>query len=158
MGLGGYLAARSDAEHYEAEHEREQWEVRQLADVESQEVADIFQSYGLTADQSAPVVDALRKNPQAWVDFMMRFELGLEKPNPARALTSALTIAGSYMVGGMIPLTPYFLLPLPTTALAASALVTMAALLVFGYIKGQFTSTPPLRSALQTALVCDSQT
>lgn len=153
MGLGGYLAARSDAEHYEGERKREQLEVGQLADVERQEVADIFQTYGLTAEQSAPVVDALRKNPQAWVDFMMRFELGLEKPDPARALTSALTIAGSYMAGGMIPLAPYFLFPLPTDALAASAFVTLIALLVFGYVKGQFTSTPPLRSALQTALV-----
>jgi vacuolar iron transporter family protein len=153
MGLGGYLASKSDAEHYDGERKREHDEVGQSAELEVQEMTDIFQTYGVTATESAPVVAALRKNPEAWVDFMMRFELGLDKPEPGRALTSALTIAFSYMVGGLIPLTPYFLIAKPIQALMTSASITLVALLIFGYIKGKFTSTPPLQSALQTAIV-----
>ena len=110
MGLGGYLAARSDAEHYDAERVREETEVREKAKVEAEEVADVFRTYGLTAAELKPVVDALRKRPAAWVDFMMRFELGLEKPDPRRALASAVTIALAYIVGGFIPLGPYMVL------------------------------------------------
>ena len=104
MGLGGYLAARSDAEHYFSERAREETEVREKAEVEAAEVAEVFQSYGLSAAESKPVVDALRRQPQAWIDFMMRYELGLETPEPKRALTSAATIAGAYIAGGFIPL------------------------------------------------------
>jgi VIT1/CCC1 family predicted Fe2+/Mn2+ transporter len=94
MGLGGYLAAKSDAEHYASERVREQAEVREKADFEAEEVTDVFRSYGLTAEESKPVVDALRTRPEAWVDFMIRFELGLEQPEPKRAVISAATIAG----------------------------------------------------------------
>ena len=153
MGLGGYLAARSDAEHYASERAREQQEVKDRAKVEADEVAQVFESYGLTPKESAPVVEALRKRPGAWVDFMMRFELGLEKPDPKRALTSALTIAGSYITGGLIPLSPYILLSKAHTALVVSVLVTLLALIVFGYIKGCFTGARPVRSAIQTALI-----
>ncbi len=104
MGLGGYLAAKSDAEHYASEQLREQMEIWTVPEVEAEEVSRVFQSYGLAAEESVPVVEALRKNPEAWIDFMMRFELGLEKPEPKRALTSALTIAGAYVGGGFIPL------------------------------------------------------
>src|SRR3984893_3760826 len=107
MGLGGYLAAKSDAEHYAKEREREKREVVEIPEEEKREVAQVFHSYGLTAAESAPVVEALAKHPKKWVDFMMRFELGLEKPDPKRALASALTIAASYMAGGLIPLAPY---------------------------------------------------
>ena len=107
MGLGGYLAARSDAEHYASERVREETEVREKPAIEADEVTEVFRAYGLTAEESAPVVEALRKRPEAWVEFMMRFELGLEKPDPRRALTSALTIAGAYIAGGFIPLAPY---------------------------------------------------
>jgi VIT1/CCC1 family predicted Fe2+/Mn2+ transporter len=153
MGLGGYLAARGDAEHYASERQREQLEVKEKTEVEKQEVRDIFASYGLTEEQSTPIVEVLSKRPDAWIDFMMRFELGLEEPDPKRALTSALTIAVSYIVGGLIPLSPYILLHTSATALIVSVIVTLLALLVFGYVKGHFTGTSPLRSGLQTALI-----
>jgi vacuolar iron transporter family protein len=153
MGLGGYLAARSDAEHYTSERAREEREVREIPDAEAAEVRDVLQTYGLTPEESAPVVDALSKRPEAFVDFMMRFELGLEKPNPRRALTSALTIAGAYAGGGFVPLGPYLLCASARTALIYSVVVTLLALTVFGYIKGRFTGTTPVRSALQTVLI-----
>ena len=153
MGLGGYLAARSDEEHYVSERQREQLEVKEKTEAEKEEVRDIFASYGLTAEQSLPIVEALSKRPDAWVDFMMRFELGLETPDPKRALTSAVTIALSYIVGGMIPLSPYILLPVARTALYTSVVVTLLALLIFGYVKGRFTGTRPIRSGLQTVLI-----
>ena len=103
MGLGGFLAARSDAEHYEQELLREKREVETIPEAEGKEVADIFQSYGLSREECQPVVDALRRRPKAWVDFMMRFELGLEEPDPGRALRSAITIALAYIIGGLVP-------------------------------------------------------
>ncbi|GCF06734.1 VIT1/CCC1 transporter family protein [Dictyobacter arantiisoli] len=153
MGLGGYLAARSDAEHYTSERLREQQEINEKADAEKAEVMDIFISYGLSQQESAPIVEALSKHPEAWIDFMMRFELGLEKPDPKRALTSALTIAASYIVGGLIPLSPYFLFSPASTALQISVVATLLALLIFGYVKGRFTGTKPFRSSIQTALI-----
>jgi VIT1/CCC1 family predicted Fe2+/Mn2+ transporter len=153
MGLGGYLAARSDAEHYHAEHVREETEVREIPDVEAEEVAQVFRDYGLTTEESAPVVAALRKKPREWVDFMMRFELGLEKPEPKRALGSALTIAGAYIAGGFIPLSSYIVLSRATTALMVSIAVTLVALAVFGYVKSRFTGASPLRGAVQTVVI-----
>jgi VIT1/CCC1 family predicted Fe2+/Mn2+ transporter len=158
MGLGGYLAAKSDAEHYAKEHEREKREVVEIPDEEMHEVAQVFHSYGLSDEESAPIVEALAKHPKKWVDFMMRFELGLEKPDPKRALASALTIAASYMAGGLIPLAPYIVTAYLkqanlVTALLFSVGVTLMALLVFGYVKGHYTGTRPARSALQTALI-----
>ena len=153
MGLGGYLAARSDAEHYASERLREQQEIKEMTGAEKAEVMDVFTSYGLSEVESTPIVEALSKRPDAWIDFMMRFELGLEKPDPKRALTSALTIAASYVVGGLIPLSPYFFLSPVTTALLFSVIATLVALLLFGYVKGRFTGASPLRSALQTALI-----
>ena len=153
MGLGGFLAARSDAEHYASERIREESEVQTMPAAEAQEVAEVFESYGLTPDQSAPIVEALRKNPRAWVDFMMRFELGLEEPDPKRALTSALTIAASYIAGGFIPLSPYIVLSSASRALPISIGLTLLALTIFGYAKGRFTGTAPLQSAAQTALI-----
>ncbi|GAC1680388.1 MAG: VIT1/CCC1 transporter family protein [Ktedonobacteraceae bacterium] len=153
MGLGGYLAARSDAEHYARERLREQQEIKEKSDAEKAEVRDVFTSYGLSEAESHPIVEALSKRPDAWIDFMMRFELGLEKPDPKRALTSALTIAVSYIVGGLIPLSPYFFFSPASTALLVSVIATLLALLLFGYVKGRFTGTSPLRSAFQTALI-----
>ena len=153
MGLGGYLAARSDAEHYASERKREALEVIEKSEMEKAEVADVFASYGLTTQESAPIVEALSRKPEAWIDFMMRFELGLEKPEPRRALTSALTIALSYIAGGLIPLTPYILVPIAHTALLISVVATLIALLIFGYVKGRFTGARPIRSALQTAVI-----
>jgi VIT1/CCC1 family predicted Fe2+/Mn2+ transporter len=153
MGLGGYLAAKSDAEHYDRERVREQGEVQEKPDSEAEEVAAVLRSYGLTAEESQPVVDALRKRPEAWVDFMMRFELGLEKPAAKRAMISAATIAGAYIVGGFIPLGPYMLFSTASTALTVSVIATLLALAVFGYIKSRFTGTAPRRSAIQTVLI-----
>jgi VIT1/CCC1 family predicted Fe2+/Mn2+ transporter len=153
MGLGGYLAAKSDAEHYAKEREREKREVAEIPHEEMKEVAEVFEEYGLTREETRPLVEALRKQPQKWIDFMMRFELGLEKPDPKRALTSALTIGGAYIAGGIIPLAPYIVTTNRSVALLFSITVTLLALLVFGFIKGRFTGTRPVRSALQTALI-----
>jgi vacuolar iron transporter family protein len=153
MGLGGYLAARSDAEHFANEKLREEREVQNVPDVEELEVAEVFQRYGLTDAEIEPVLRAFRNNHPAWVDFMMRFELGLEEPDPRRGLSSALTIAGAYIAGGLIPLSPYMLTRSPQTGLVVSVAVTLAALLAFGYVKGRFTGTRPWRSALQTMLI-----
>ena len=153
MGLGGYLAARSDAEHYEQERLREQREIKEIPEEEMAEVSRVFQAYGLSQQESTPVVEALSRRPDAWVDFMMRFELGLEEPDPRRALTSAATIAGAYIAGGFIPLTPYMVLSTVNRGLLVSAAVTLAALAIFGYIKGRYTGARPLRSALQTLVI-----
>ncbi|HMH51453.1 MAG TPA: VIT1/CCC1 transporter family protein [Candidatus Acidoferrum sp.] len=153
MGLGGYLAARSDVEHYASERAREQREVREIPADEAAEVMEALQKYGLRPDEARPVVEALRKRPEAWVDFMMRFELGLERPDPSRALWSALTIGGAYAVGGFIPLLPYMLLKHALTALAVSSALAVVALAVFGYVKGLFTGAGPVRSAIQTVLI-----
>src|ERR671914_548770 len=130
----------------------------EIPDEEMREVAQVFKSYGLSDKDSAPIVEALSKNPKKWVDFMMRFELGLEKPDPKRALASALTIGGAYAVGGLIPLSPYVIASVfenmtVTTALLISVTLTLLALFVFGFIKGRYTGTRPARSALQTALI-----
>ena len=130
MGLGGYLAAKSDAEHYESEKRREESEVIEKPHTEAAEVAEVFQAYGLSHAESKPVVDALVKRPEAWVDFMMRFELGLEKPDPKRAVVSAGTIAGAYVMGGLIPLASYIFLPTADKAMAVSVAVTLTALAV----------------------------
>ena len=153
MGLGGYLAAKSDAEHYQSERRREEQEIRDKAEVERQEVVDIFKGYGVTADECAPILTALQRQPEAWRDFMMRFELGLEEPDPKRGVRSAVTIAGSYIVGGLVPLAPYILMRDSGKALIVSAIITLMALGVFGFVKGHFTGVSKIKSALQTALV-----
>jgi len=155
MGLGGYLAAKSDAEHYASERQREESEIQTLPHVEREEVAEVFREYGLEAAQIEPILRAFEDNHPAWVDFMMRFELGLERPDPRRALQSAMTIAGAYIAGGLIPLAPYMVVARTqkAAALLLSIAVTLMALLVFGYIKGHFTGTRPVRSAMQTTLI-----
>ena len=153
MGLGGYLAARGDAEHYEQERAREEREIKEIPEEEMAEVSHVFQNYGLTADQSKPIVEALSHHPKAWVDFMMRFELGLELPDPKRAITSATTIACSYIAGGFIPLLPYILLSNVSKGLVLSAIVTLIALMVFGYVKGHYIGIHAIKSALQTAVI-----
>lgn len=150
MGLGGYLAARGDAEHYANERRREAKEVREIPEREEHEVTEILQTYGLHEEHASTVVAALRQNPEAWIDFMMRFELGLEEPDPSRARKSAATIAGAYIAGGMIPLLPYMLLDQPLTALVCSVATTLVALFAFGFVKGKFTGNHPFRSAFQT--------
>jgi VIT1/CCC1 family predicted Fe2+/Mn2+ transporter len=153
MGLGGYLAAKSDAEHYASERQREETEVIEKPEVEADEVTEIFEQYGLSHEESQPLVTALSRNPKLWVDFMMRYELGLEEPDPKRARNSATTIAASYVAGGFIPLAPYMIFHAAHMALLISVAVTVVALATFGYIKGRYTGAPPGRSALQTTLV-----
>lgn len=153
MGLGGYLAAQSDADSYRTERRREEREVADLPEVEREEVRAVFAGYGLTGSALAAAVDAVVRDKETWVRFMMREELGLEEPHAQRALYSSLTIGGSYVLGGIIPLLPY-LWPLPVrTALLVSAVVTLVALTLFGWVKGAFTGLVPLRSAVQTMLV-----
>src|SRR5437588_6516841 len=153
MGLGGYLAAKTDAEHYASERAREERETVELPEEEAAEVAHVFRGYGLPEDAVNTVVGAIRADRRRWVDFMMKFELGLEEPDPRRARTSALTIALSYVAGGPVPLLPYFCFRAVRTALLVSVGVTLLALLVFGYVKGRFTARRPFRSAWQTVAV-----
>ena len=153
MGLGGYLAARTDAEHYGSERARENWEIDNLRDKEIQEVTEIFHGYGLKGDQLNTVVKAITSDRKRWLDFMMRFELGLEQPDPKRAPISAGTIAVSYLVGGLIPLAPYMAISSISEAFTYSVGFTALALIVFGGIKGQFTGINKAKSAGQTLLV-----
>jgi VIT1/CCC1 family predicted Fe2+/Mn2+ transporter len=153
MGLGGYLAARSEVEHYRSELAREEAEIKTMPEAETAEVASFFQGYGLTEAEYGPVVEGLRTRPQAWRDFMMRFELGLEEPDPKRAFRSAITIALSYVAGGIVPLAPYILFHDIRTAFNLSVVFTLAALALFGVVKGRFTGVPMIQSGVQTVLV-----
>ena len=153
MGLGGYLAARTDIEHYRSEYRREWRETEELPDEERREVAAILREQGLDAAQADTIVMALSRNKEKWVRFMMRFELGLEKPNAARAPASALTIGASYVVGGLIPLLPYMVARDIGDALVLSIVLTLSALAIFGGIKGRLTSGRTVRSALQTVVI-----
>jgi VIT1/CCC1 family predicted Fe2+/Mn2+ transporter len=153
MGLGGFLAARTEHQHYFVEREREEQEILRVPQRERDEIIDIMTHYGVTPEECAPMLAGLERNPTAWRDFMMRFELGLEEPNPSAAKRSAWTIGLSYVVGGMIPLAPYMLFKSPSTALSVSALVTLIALFAFGYVKGRFTGVDEMQSALQTLTI-----
>jgi len=153
MGLGGYLAARGEADHYARERRREEAEVIGKTAAEEAEVVEILSAYGVDETTSAHVVEALKRRPGRWVDFMMRFELGLERPNPRRALGSAATIGGAYVAGGLFPLLPYMLVGEAAKALLLSVALTLAALLVFGFVKGRFTGAPAVRSAIQTVVI-----
>jgi VIT1/CCC1 family predicted Fe2+/Mn2+ transporter len=153
MGLGGYLASRGDSEHYESERRREEMEIVERTRDEEEEIYEIFEEYGVTREESGAVLQALKRNPKAWVDFMMRFELGLEEPEVHRARQSAATIAISYVVGGLVPLAPYMLLDDSRRALVASVIITLLALLAFGAVKGKFTGAGVWRSGLQTVSI-----
>jgi len=153
MGLGGYLAARTDAEHYGSERTRENWEIDNLRDKEVQEVTEIFHGYGLKGDELDTVVTAITSDRERWLDFMMRFELGLEQPDPKRAPISAGTIAVSYLIGGLIPLAPYMAVSSISEAFTYSVGFTALALIIFGGIKGHFTGINKAKSAGQTLLV-----
>ncbi|HTW65559.1 MAG TPA: VIT1/CCC1 transporter family protein [Bryobacteraceae bacterium] len=153
MGLGGYLAAKNDADHYASELRREQREVEEIPEEEAREVLEVFETYGLTHAEAVPIVNSLRQRPKQWIDFMMRFELGLEEPDPKRALRSASTIAGAYIAGGLIPLAPYMLMSSLYSALIASVIATLIALAVFGAVKGHYTGMALGSSAARTALI-----
>jgi VIT1/CCC1 family predicted Fe2+/Mn2+ transporter len=153
MGLGGYLAARTDLEHYDSERAREYRETVELPDIETEEVAKVFRDYGLSPAQMDPIVKAICGDQKRWVDFMMRFELGLEEPDPRRANRSAVTIAASYIFGGLIPLAPYMILPTVTAGLRYSVAITLIALAVFGWGKSHFTGLSPWKGAVQTVVI-----
>lgn len=154
MGLGGYLATNTEAEHFASEKRREEREVEEIPEIEAQEVVTIFEEFGLSKEHSINVVDSLRQDKKKWVDFMMRFELGLEKPDKRDAVKSAGTIAGAYIVGGLIPLTPYLLIANNVSlAFKVSIGVTVLALIVFGYIRSKVTGQNAIRGVLQTVLV-----
>ncbi len=153
MGLGGYLAARTDQEHYQSELERERREIIELPDKEREEVATILKKWGIPEESVTSAVEAISKDPDRWVDFMMKYELGLDEPEPKRAKYSSITIGLSYIVGGIIPLSPYMFIKNTNVALVSSVIATLVALFIFGYIKGKFTGSKPIKSAFQTTLV-----
>jgi VIT1/CCC1 family predicted Fe2+/Mn2+ transporter len=153
MGLGGYLAARTDRDHYHSEREREVRETLDLPEKEREEVAEVFRGYGMSDGDIRPVVAAISADQKRWVDFMMRFELGFEEPDPKRARNSAVTIAISYILGGLVPLAPYMLVGDLYRALLVSVVVTLAALFLFGFVKGRMTGISPWRGGLQTVVI-----
>jgi VIT1/CCC1 family predicted Fe2+/Mn2+ transporter len=153
MGLGGYLAARTDAEHYASERRREEEESHLYPEREKWEVAAILHRYGVRGEVLRQAVDAIASDRKKWVDFMMRFELDLSEPDPNRAARSAATIGGAYVVGGLIPLAPYMIFSTTKPALLVSAGLTSMALFGFGWLKARATGLPPLRVATQTLAI-----
>lgn len=153
MGLGGYMAAKTEADQYNTERQREVVEVQKVPHIEEKEVTDILEEYGVPHEHALLVTSALKKNPDRWVDFMMRFELGLEKPNPSELYHTPLTIGISYIIGGLIPLLPYMLNSSAKVALPISVGTTLLALAIFGALKGAFTGIGKIRSAVQTTVI-----
>jgi VIT1/CCC1 family predicted Fe2+/Mn2+ transporter len=153
MGLGGYLAGRTEVEHYDAELARERREVQEVPHIERAEVDELLADMGLSAETRRRAVAELTADPEQWVKFMMKYELGLEEPDPRQAPKSAATISASYAVGGLIPLSAYFLTDTPAQGLAWSAVITLVCLLVFGYFKSRMTGQPPVAGALKMAMV-----
>lgn len=153
MGLGGYLAGRTEIEHYDAELKREYREIKDFYEVEKREVRDVFADYGLSESSQHLIADEIAKDENKWVDFMMKFELGLEKPDAKRARNSALNIGIAYIVGGIVPLSAYFFTDTPASGLLYSALITILCLFTFGYMKSKVTGQPPVAGAIKTMLI-----
>jgi VIT1/CCC1 family predicted Fe2+/Mn2+ transporter len=153
MGLGGYLAAQNEAEHYAHELKHERYEIEHMPDHEREEVIEIFEEYGLTKADLGPVLRHFEEHPDDWVNFMMKHELGLDKPDERAGIRSALTIAGAYVVGGIIPLSPYFFTDDLTTALLFSTAFTAIALCVFGWFKSRLIGSSPLKGAVRTLAI-----
>lgn len=153
MGLGGYLAGQTEVEHYNAELKREYDEVERLPEKEKEEVREVFAHYGLDLATQDIVVEALAKDKDKWVDFMMKFELGLDEPDINRARDSALTIGVSYIIGGLLPLSPYFFVDDANEGLKLSVIVTLAALFIFGYFKSKVTGQKPFAGAIKVMLI-----
>lgn len=153
MGLGGYLAGRTEAEHYAAELKREQEEVEVVPEKEKQEVRDVFAEIGLSSEAQNIIADEMARDKEKWVDFMMKYELGLDKPDPRRARNSALNIGISYVVGGLVPLTPYFFVQHPIDGLRFSAIVTVICLFIFGFFKAKFLGQNPLAGGLRVMII-----
>jgi VIT1/CCC1 family predicted Fe2+/Mn2+ transporter len=153
MGLGGYLAGRTEIEHYETEEKREYEEIDKLHEVEIAETKEIFAAYGLDDPTQEKIAREMAKHPKKWVDFMMRFELGLEKPDKFRARQSALVIGLSYVLGGIVPLSAYFFTDSPNVGLIYSSIITIICLIIFGLIKSKFTGQPLFKGALRVTVV-----
>ncbi|MDB5149236.1 MAG: hypothetical protein JWQ57_3256 [Mucilaginibacter sp.] len=153
MGLGGFLAGKTDADHYDSELKREYMEVDKVPAQEKEEVRQIFASFGLSHELQHQIADEMAKDKDKWVDFMMKYELGLEKPNPGRATKSALTIGVSYVIGGIIPLSPYVFINDTIQALYYSCGITLIALFVFGYFKSKLTGQHPVSGAIKVVLI-----
>ncbi|MEI6412101.1 MAG: VIT1/CCC1 transporter family protein [Bacteroidota bacterium] len=153
MGLGGYLAGRTEVDHYDAELKREYDEVERVPEREKQEIRDVFAEYGFSPEIQDVITEELSKDKDKWVEFMMRFELGLEKPNPKRATNSAATIGISYIIGGIIPLLPYYFTATPSEGLVYSAGVTLICLFIFGYFKSKVTGQPVITGALKVMMI-----
>jgi VIT1/CCC1 family predicted Fe2+/Mn2+ transporter len=153
MGLGGYLAGKTEIEHYDTELKREYAEVRDLPEKEKAEVKEVFAHYGLSEQSQTLIAEELSKDHDKWVDFMMKYELGLEQPDAHRARSSAVTIGVSYIVGGLIPLTAYFFTQTPHEGLLVSSLLTVICLFVFGYFKSKVTGQPPVGGAVKVTLI-----
>ncbi len=153
MGLGGYLAGKTELDHYQSELQKEYDEVERIPEKEIHEVKEVFAEYGLSDAHQELIARELAKDKDKWVDFMMKFELGLEKPHPNRATHSALTIGASYVVGGLLPLTAYFFTNTPINGLILSAIITTLCLFVFGYFKSKVTGQAPIYGALKVTLI-----
>jgi len=153
MGLGGYLAGRTEIDHYNSELKREYDEVENVPEREKEEVKDFFSDLGLSEDVQQKAVEEMTKDKDKWVDFMMKYELGLDKPNPKRARNSALNIGLSYAIGGLVPLSPYIFLETPMESLKLSALFTLICLFVFGYFKSKITGLNPWLGALRVTII-----
>ena len=153
MGLGGYLAGKTELDHYNNELKREYEEVELIPEMEKKEVKDFFANIGLSEEIQEMASEEIAKDKKQWVDFMMKFELGLDKPDPARAKKSALNIGISYAVGGIIPLSPYFFIPVSGEALKYSVIATLFCLFIFGYFKSRITGVPVFSGALKIMLI-----
>ncbi len=153
MGLGGYLAGKTELDHYNSELKREYEEVERIPEMEKKEVRDFFENLGLSEEIQVKATEEIAKDKKQWVDFMMKFELGLDKPDPRRATKSALNIGLSYAAGGIIPLSPYFFLADSREALKFSVVATLICLFVFGYFKSKITGVPVLSGALKVTLI-----
>jgi vacuolar iron transporter family protein len=153
MGLGGYLAGRTDVDHYDSEYKREFKEVEVVPEIEKQEVKDVFKTYGISPRLQDELALELSQDKQKWVDFMMRFELGMEKPDANRASRSAFNIGLSYIIGGIVPLIGYFFTDTPKEGLIISSIMTVLFLLVFGYVKTKLTGDRPFYGALKTVFI-----
>lgn len=153
MGLGGYLAGKTEIDHYNSELKREYAEVELMPEKEKEEVREFFSNLGLSEEVQYKAVEEIAKDKKKWVDFMMKYELGLDKPDPKRATKSALNIGLSYVVGGLVPLSPYFFIDTPVEALKYSTIVTLICLFVFGYFKSRMTGVHPWAGALKMMLI-----
>lgn len=153
MGLGGYLAGKTEQEHYQSELKREYDEADKERGKEIAEVKQVFAEYGIDEAGQILLANQLARDKTKWVNFMMKFELGLEEPNPQRARNSALTIGLAYLVGGLLPLTAYFFTATPKEGLIFSAIITTICLFIFGYFKSKITGQPPLNGAIKVTAI-----